>query len=123
MSADSVFKELEHWIEKLWSASTEVQTDQITRGPDAWMRNAACYNHQLLMQDAAVEGLRLWREARQVVVDHPTPKNVYALARCERLIRQWIASEPEPALTPDEQREALRKFEALLEQHKPAATH
>lgn len=121
MNADPIFRELEEWIERLWAACNEVKTDQLTRGPDAWAKNRACQSHQFLMEASAVEGLRLLREARQIAVDRPTPKNTYALAKCERLIRQWLASEPDEGLMPDEQHAALLKFEARL--RKDPATH
>jgi len=121
MNADPIFRELEEWIERLWAACNEVTTDQVTRGPGAWAKNRVCQSHQFLMETSAVEGIRLLREARQIAVDYPTPKNTYALAKCERLIRRWIASEPDHELTPDEQHAALLKFEALLQ--KDLAAH
>lgn len=91
LNAKSIFYLLRQWLETLDGATVEVELDQRTRGLGAWQKNDLTYIHQMRMQNAAAEGLRLWREAKQLVDDDASAENVHALADCEELIRQYLA--------------------------------
>jgi hypothetical protein len=100
MTAKGVFYLLRYWLGVLDSATAEVVLDQRTRGPGAWQRNDLAFINQMRMQNAAAEGLRLWREAKQLVADDASPENVKALAACERLIHRYLARfDPDPPPT------------------------
>lgn len=100
MSPKCLFHLLRYWIEVLDSATAEVALDQLTRGPGAWQRNDLAFINQMRMQNAAAEGLRLWREAKQLVADDPSPENLKTLAACEQMIRRFLArSDPNPPPT------------------------
>jgi hypothetical protein len=98
LNAKWTFYLLRQWLETLDGATAEVELNQRTRGVGAWQRNDLALIHQLRMENAAAEGLRLWREAKQLVADDSSPENVQALAACEQLVRRYLVRfDPDPA--------------------------
>jgi|GEM_PF-2803239 len=100
MNSADIFRELRYWLETLDSSTAEVTLDQQLYGASAWRKNSATFINQMRMQNSAIEGLHLLREARQVVADDPRPSNVLALVECECLIHQYLARFDEPSTHP-----------------------
>jgi hypothetical protein len=87
---NSTFHLLRQWLDTLDRASSEVLLDQRLHGEKVWRKNEATFLNQMRMQNAAAEGLRLLRAARELTADEPSPETLKALADCEALIRRYL---------------------------------